>query len=242
MLRAPDGFRSLTAASLRFEDFLTPCLRSLGPLSSDLAASSIPMDVSEANAASSGAARDDHAQLDHDVASGPRGDQAMTDDMRLAISALGLLRSEGATASGDNEAPSDSLTARPRPSTSTASTSTASDAWGTGSSSSTLLQSSGASSPLTTTSIAPSDVGPQADHSDRTGGSDDVEGDAKFIERVSQLPLVSGGLEWYERSKASSRVVKASFHPARTVPLETPLLTRLTSRLSHRRTVWRRAG
>ncbi|SGY35384.1 BQ5605_C002g01760 [Microbotryum silenes-dioicae] len=32
--------------------------------------------------------------------------------------------------------------------------------------------------------------------------------DPNFIARVSQLPIVSGGIEWYERSKASSRVVK----------------------------------
>lgn len=34
--------------------------------------------------------------------------------------------------------------------------------------------------------------------------------DPNFMSRVSQLPIVSGGLEWYERSKASSRVVKVS--------------------------------
>lgn len=32
----------------------------------------------------------------------------------------------------------------------------------------------------------------------------------KFISRVSALSLVSGGLEWYERSKSSSKVVKVS--------------------------------
>lgn len=40
--------------------------------------------------------------------------------------------------------------------------------------------------------------------------------DPNFMARVSQLPLVSGGLELYARSKASSRVVKVSLpslHP-----------------------------
>ncbi|KAM0793366.1 hypothetical protein ACM66B_000821 [Microbotryomycetes sp. NB124-2] len=32
--------------------------------------------------------------------------------------------------------------------------------------------------------------------------------DPKFISRVSQLPVISGGLEWYGQAKANSRVVK----------------------------------
>lgn len=169
----------------------------------------------------------------------PGQDEVMTDDMKLAISALGLLRNEGTVGGGgepSNSAPhqphlSSSSAAAAGPSyhsahqyrsTSTASTSTASETWGT--SSSTFLQSgsetgTGTSSPLTTTSIAPSD-GEGVDYfkrgqAEQEGGEDveGVEGDARFIERVSQLPLVSGGLEWYERSKANSRVVKVSSLP-----------------------------
>ncbi|GAA5985186.1 hypothetical protein JCM5350_004263 [Sporobolomyces pararoseus] len=164
----------------------------------------------------------------------PGQGEVMTDDMKLAISALGLLRNEGTVGGGGGE-PSNSAPHQPHlssssaaaagpsyhsahqyRSTSTASTSTASDAWGT--SSSTFLRSgsetgTGTSSPLTTTSIAPSD-GEGMDYfkrgqADQEGEDvEGVEGDARFIERVSQLPLVSGGLEWYERSKANSRVVK----------------------------------
>ncbi|GAA5957425.1 hypothetical protein JCM3765_001133 [Sporobolomyces pararoseus] len=195
---------------------------------------------SVAQQASSSSETDSHVQeLDKinsvgDMSTAAQGqDEVMTDDMRLAVSALGLLRSEGT--GGGGEVPASQSTSAPHQpqlssssagpsypsahqyrSTSTASTSTASDAWGT--SSSTFLQSgsetgTGTSSPLTTTSIAPSE-GEGGDYFKRgqleQEGEDaeGVEGDARFIERVSQLPLVSGGLEWYERSKANSRVVK----------------------------------
>lgn len=154
-------------------------------------------------------------------------DEVMTDDMKLAISALGLLRSEGGGASSHpptlhhsqtsqfpNHSPA--LSSHQYRSTSTASTSGASDQWGTNTNSSLVSGSetgTGTSSPLTTTSIAHSD---QGDYFKRPGIEGEYEleegneHDPKFIERVSQLPLVSGGLEWYERSKANSRVVKVS--------------------------------
>jgi len=155
-------------------------------------------------------------------------DEVMTDDMKLAISALGLLRSEGGggasshpptphhsqTSQFPNHSPT--LSSHQYRSTSTASTSGASDQWGTNTNSSLVSGSetgTGTSSPLTTTSIAHSD---QGDYFKRPGIEGEYEleegneHDPKFIERVSQLPLVSGGLEWYERSKANSRVVKVS--------------------------------
>lgn len=151
-------------------------------------------------------------------------DEIMTDDMKLAISALGLLRSEGGgatttphhsqTSQFPNHSPA--LSSSQYRSTSTASTSTHSDQWGTNTNSSLLSGSetgTGTSSPLTTTSIAPSDQGDYFKRPGLDGEYELEEGnehDPKFIERVSQLPLVSGGLEWYERSKANSRVVKVS--------------------------------
>ncbi|GAA5899397.1 uncharacterized protein JCM6883_005206 [Sporobolomyces salmoneus] len=145
-------------------------------------------------------------------------DEIMTDDMRLAVSALGLLRSEGAAASsgggggGGNWSAPQSIASNaggPNP-----------EAWGTASSTSTFRSdtgisgtgTSGTSSPLTTTSIAPSEGGGGGDYFKRgqLQGEEEEgegEGDAKFIERVAQFPLVSGGIEWYERSKANSRVV-----------------------------------
>lgn len=148
----------------------------------------------------------------------------MTDDMKLAISALGLLRNEGGgatttpqhsqTSQFPNHSPA--LSSSQYRSTSTASTSTHSDQWGTNTNSSLLSGSetgTGTSSPLTTTSIAPSDQGDYFKRPGLDGEYELEEGnehDPKFIERVSQLPLVSGGLEWYERSKANSRVVKVS--------------------------------
>ncbi|KAL8276158.1 hypothetical protein RQP46_011452 [Phenoliferia psychrophenolica] len=82
-----------------------------------------------------------------------------------------------------------------------ASVSTASGSWGN----SGMTSSTGASSPVGPPShAAESERGEQ----DQTDDLDLAEGDPNFIARVSQLPLVSGSLEWYERSKRSSRVVK----------------------------------
>ncbi|GAA5900792.1 hypothetical protein JCM5296_004896 [Sporobolomyces johnsonii] len=166
-----------------------------------------------------------HASPDlspHD--SPPDEDQDMTDDMRIAISALGLMR-KGSLGSSTappshphpppppraqadhhdhSRAPSSHYRSDPSRSASTASTSTVSETWGTAATSET-----GASSPLTTGSVAAAD----SDAGDYIGdrGVDDDDGgeqDPRFMARVSQLPIVSGGIEWYERSKANSRVVK----------------------------------
>lgn len=62
-----------------------------------------------------------------------------------------------------------------------------------------------------TTASSPSRASSQQDKDAIANGEMVIdEGDPKFIARVSALPIVSGGLEWYERSKASSRVVKVS--------------------------------
>ncbi|GAA5866436.1 hypothetical protein JCM1840_001317 [Sporobolomyces johnsonii] len=163
-----------------------------------------------------------HASLDlssHD--SPPDEDQDMTDDMRIAISALGLMR-KGSLGSSTappshphpppppraqadhSRAPSSHYRSDPSRSASTASTSTVSETWGTAATSET-----GASSPLTTGSVAAADSD-AGDYIGDRGVEDDDGGeqDPRFMARVSQLPIVSGGIEWYERSKANSRVVK----------------------------------
>ncbi|BGP36344.1 transcriptional regulator opi1 [Rhodotorula kratochvilovae] len=178
---------------------------------------------------------------------GADGDEAMTDDMRLAVSALGLMRdgpagSEGApppasssssaalastsrlpppstsSAAGSvfalppvpsrYRAASSSRRSDPSRSTSTASTASASEAW-TGATSDT-----GYSSPAGSASIAGGGAG-AADDTDMLADKhphphpeDEAGGDPRFMARVSQLPVVSSGIEWYERSKANSRVVK----------------------------------
>ena len=106
----------------------------------------------------------------------------------MAIAALGIMKNSTA---GVNSLPAAHNSVQSR-STSTLSTSSGWSRSGT-------HPSTGASSPIGPASLPPlSDFG-------------DIETeDQKFISRVSQLPLVSGGLEWYERSKASSRVVKVS--------------------------------
>lgn len=172
----------------------------------------------------------------------------MTDDMKIAISALGLMREgslgagrappamdhDGAgsssvpfpsvgppSASMDYRVPSGLARGDPSRSTSIASTASASEAWtGAGTSD------TGYSSPATSASISYA-VADDAEMSEKGLGEAelDVEGageqgangneDPRFMARVSQLPIVSGGLEWYERSKANSRVVKvrqALFH------------------------------
>ena len=114
------------------------------------------------------------------------------DDVRMAIAALGIMKNTRSAAAG---APLASGQIDPSRSTSTLSTASGWSRSGT-------HPSTGASSPTGPASLPPfSDFG-------------DVETeDPKFMSRVSQLPLVSGGLEWYERSKASSRVVKVRLVP-----------------------------
>lgn len=199
-------------------------------------------------------------------------DEAMTDDMRVAISALGLMRQgslEGTTPAPNPPLPPTSLphststfptvsTAAAPPSTSSSSyyhsratssshrsdpsrsTSTASiasnsEAWTIASGTS----DTGFSSPVESVSVS-SGGGPawvfgysDAEMNDMKGlGEAELDGqetlalrgengeeqhpsqDPRFMARVSQLPYVSGGLEWYERSKASSRVVKVRFLPS----------------------------
>lgn len=171
-------------------------------------------------------------------------DENMTDDMRLAISALGLMREgslsgksptptsatvapfplplaqdgqqdnrngiDGATHTygpGDARGRSDSrVQSDPSRSASTASMASYSEAW-TGS----HTHGTGYSSPATSMHLHQqyeNGTGPGTDAAmaDETGQAGDD--DPHFMTRVSQLPIVSGGIEWYERSKANSRVVK----------------------------------
>lgn len=147
---------------------------------------------------SSAVARDDAAT---------RPDQVMTDDMRLAVSALGLLRSEGGPGGGGAPPPHHHhLDDHHDPSTSSSAASTSTWTTGTGTGTGTT------SSPVTTTTTTTSEPGERGDYffDEPRGAAVGGESDPKFIERVAQLPLVSGGLEWYERSKQTSRVVKAS--------------------------------
>ncbi|GAA5891815.1 hypothetical protein JCM8208_002900 [Rhodotorula glutinis] len=166
------------------------------------------------------------------------GDEAMTDDMRIAVSALGLMREGGAAASTSDGPPpppapstladssstaqehytlpslpsryraaSSSRRSDPSRSTSTTSTASASETW-TGATSDT-----GYSSPNGSASVAGT-AGDTDMLADRKLGDDEYRGeeehgaDPRFMARVSQLPVVSSGIEWYERSKANSRVVK----------------------------------
>ncbi|BGP28549.1 transcriptional regulator opi1 [Rhodotorula toruloides] len=190
-----------------------------------------------------------HAQPSRDPSSSQADqeaaqDDSMTDDMKIAISALGLMREgslgagraheaapamdhDGASTSGvpfpsvgqspaslDFRAPSGLTRGDPSRSTSIASTASATEAWtGAGTSD------TGYSSPATSASISCA-VTDDAEMSEKGLGEAelDVEGvgeegvngseDPRFMARVSQFPIVSGGLEWYERSKANSRVVK----------------------------------
>ncbi|GAA5871947.1 hypothetical protein JCM3774_000737 [Rhodotorula dairenensis] len=172
-------------------------------------------------------------------------DQAMTDDMRIAISALGLMR-EGSLSGGLSPTPtptptpthfaatagpnpsitdpaghslatgaqrrgrSDSRRSDPSRSASTASMVSYSEAAWTGAATSETSVSSPAGSMYLTSSGYRQDAemderaGPGAEHHHQHSAADDPH----FIARVSQLPIVSGGIEWYERSKANSRVVK----------------------------------
>lgn len=123
----------------------------------------------------------------------------------MAIAALGLMRS--GSSSGTNGPSLDC----PRPNRSSHAHRTASRAPSIASTASRsapgLSSSTGTSSPVGPASLAPGSEAGDGEGSEYGDG----EGDPRFIARVSQLPLVSGGLEWYERSKASSRVVKVRF-------------------------------
>lgn len=131
----------------------------------------------------------------------PGDDPALLHD---AISALRIMRS-GSTGGGPLDSSSQSSSAahhhRPGQSRSPSTVSTTSCLWdGSG-----LSSSTGASSP-----VGPASVPPDVDSREH----DFSDGDPNFIARVSQLPLVSGSLEWYERSKKSSRIVGVSPPPA----------------------------
>lgn len=133
----------------------------------------------------------------------------------MAIAALGLMR-RGSSSTGGGEG---GRPPRPHPhveyptSRSASIASTSSAAWYD----SGLNSSSGTSSPVGPASVledggSGASVGGSFGYDVGHGHEDVAEGDPRFMARVSQLPLVSGGLEWYERSKASSRVVKVRVH------------------------------
>ncbi|GAA5972619.1 hypothetical protein JCM11641_002939 [Rhodosporidiobolus odoratus] len=169
-------------------------------------------------------------------------DQPMDDDVRTAISALGLMRDGSLGGSPSNpthplplahypHSPSQSTStldpttqrrhsrtascsyrSDPSRSTSTASTATPSEAW----TSAAGTSETGYSTPVGTASV--SGQVEDAEMRDKgmsmgmggheMGEAEHAQQDPRFMARVSQLPYVSGGIEWYERSKASSRVVK----------------------------------
>lgn len=130
------------------------------------------------------------------------------DDVLLAVQALGLMRagSDQGQAYPDSKAVAvhgqhskQPNGAGPSGSRSESSASHRSTSWST-------------SRPTpSTTASSPSRASSQQDKDAIMNGEMVIdEGDPKFMARVSALPIVSGGLEWYERSKASSRVVKVS--------------------------------
>jgi hypothetical protein len=131
---------------------------------------------------------DNEVATPHPTTVSMEGEEDDSEDVRMAIAALGIMRS--GSISSANHSLSNSVhhnSARSGPSTE-ANTSFGS----TGPSSITSAQ----------TSTAPSEA----------GGDIQQVLDPTFISRVSQLPLVSGGLEWYSRSKQASPLVKVS-HP-----------------------------
>ncbi|KAK4055294.1 transcriptional regulator opi1 [Microbotryomycetes sp. JL201] len=95
-------------------------------------------------------------------------------------------------------------------STSRSASTTSHDSFGEWSQSGVAL-STAASSPQQPASVASDDeqhVPPPSRRSAAAAASGQQSSDPKFISRVSQLPVISGGLEWYGQAKANSRVVK----------------------------------
>jgi hypothetical protein len=132
----------------------------------------------------------------------------LDEDMRTAIAALGIMKRGGSSAGGGPSSSSSSSTvppssnhssSRPDPSRSASTTSNTSGSWS---------HSVPSSNTTASSSVGPASLATESELGDHLDVS---EADPNFIARVSQLPLVSGGLEWYERSKASSRVVKVAF-------------------------------
>lgn len=150
----------------------------------------------------------------------PQDDPALLHD---AISALRIMRS-GSVGGGGHDSPPAASTSAAAPAggsgagsrsgSGSASTASASGSWAT----SDQTPSTGASTP----SGPPSHTA-ESDQGDQLDPDELAESDPNFIARVSQLPLVSGSLEWYERSKRSSRVVKVSFQPVPPAPHLQPL-------------------
>jgi transcriptional repressor OPI1 len=143
----------------------------------------------------------------------------MSEEVRVAIAALGIMK-RGGSATGVAGPSTSDTGARagagagaagggPSGSRSASSTSNASYSW----SASGPTDSTAASSPLAPASVVATereggdwDEPPPAGHHQQQHEATDP----RFIERVSQLPIVSGGLEWYGHAKASSRVVKVN--------------------------------
>lgn len=150
----------------------------------------------------------------------PQDDDGISEEVRTAIAALGIMR-RGASSTGTTSSTSavthqngnavagsgHHLPVDGRPESGSRSASTASSAsiysWSQQSGQVTD-DSTAASSPL----IPGSEQG-DGDEIDATAmASSQAVADPKFISRVSQLPVISGGLEWYGKAKDSSRVVK----------------------------------
>lgn len=189
---------------------------------SSIASSSVP------------ATTDSPAPLNGGASAFPRGDDVddddddgMSDEVRTAIAALGIMK-RGASMTGTAmPAPQQS---QPRgagpPDAGSRSVSTASSSsfsWGGAtqdtSTATNNSNSTAASSPVVPGSeqgdrdeyfaAAAAPAGAGAGHSQQQP----QPGDPNFISRVSQLPVISGGLEWYGKAKDSSRVVKVSSGP-----------------------------
>lgn len=118
------------------------------------------------------------------------------DDVRMAIAALGIMKYSQPVEAHNESIVASSVQLDPSRSTSSFSTTSGWSHSGTRAS-----------------TRATSTAGPASIAARSEAGELETETDPNFISRVSQLPLVSGGLEWYERSKASSRVVKVRCRP-----------------------------
>lgn len=199
-----DSFRSPTAA--RMDGYRTSRSESISS-----AASSAPASIDSPQL----------QQRPHASGSSFPNDDAdgMSEEVRVAIAALGIMKRGGSATGVAGSSNSDSgpgaagrAGERPDASRSASTNSNASYSW----SASGPTDSTAASSPLAPASVVATeseagdyDEPSPAGHHQQQHQQGEAT-DPRFIERVSQLPIVSGGLEWYGHAKASSRVVKVS--------------------------------
>ncbi|KAM0755658.1 Opi1-domain-containing protein [Meredithblackwellia eburnea MCA 4105] len=144
--------------------------------------------------------------LDSNVTNDSNDDQDDPALLHDAISALRIMRSGSNSGGPLDQIPPASAGTSPHPATGNGPTARSRDRPSQSRSASTVSTTSGSwdFSAQTSSTGASSPVPANSEQ----GDAEFTEGDPNFIARVSQFPIVSGSLEWYERSKRSSRVVK----------------------------------